>query len=90
MSDGKLAWVHSSREFSQREIGVYLMTWENPWPDQVIQSLDYESTMTDAAPFFWGSRVKGLCRAANRQESYERMTGIRTDGAQGGLFGTVA
>ena len=40
--------------------------------------------------FFWGSRVKGLCRAANRQESYERMTGIRTDGAQGGLFGTVA
>ena len=59
MSDGKLAWVHSSREFSQREIGVYLMTWEKPWPDQVIQSLDYESTMTDAVPFLLGIASEG-------------------------------
>ena len=59
VSDGKLAWVHSSPEFSQREIGVYLMTWENPRPDQVIQSLDYESTMTDAAPFLFAVTVEG-------------------------------
>ncbi len=57
--DGKLVWVHSSPELSHRDIGVYLMTWENPRPEQVIQSLDYESTMTDAAPFLLGITVEG-------------------------------
>ena len=59
VSDGKLVWVHSSPELSHRDIGVYLMTWENPRPDQVIQSLDYVSTMTDSAPFLLGVTLEG-------------------------------
>ena len=35
------------------------MTWENPRPDQVIQSLDYVSTMTDSAPFLLGVTLEG-------------------------------
>ena len=57
--DGKLVWVHSSPELSHRDIGVYLMTWENPRPDQVIQSFDYVSTMTDSAPFLLGVTLEG-------------------------------
>ncbi len=50
-SDGKLVWVRPSLEVDERDVGIYLMKWDNPRPDQVIQSLNYESTMTDAAPF---------------------------------------
>ena len=59
VSDGQLVWVQASSEVDQRDIGVYLMTWENPRPDQVIQSLDYQSTMSDAAPFLFGVTVEG-------------------------------
>ena len=59
VSDGKLVWVHSSPELSHRDIGVYLMTWDNPRPDQVIKSIDYVSTMTDSAPFLLGVTLEG-------------------------------
>ena len=42
----------------ERDIGIYLMKWGNPRSDQVIQSLDYESTMTDASPFLLGVTVE--------------------------------
>jgi len=58
VSDGELVWVRPSLEVDERHIGIYLMKWNNPRPDQVIQSLDYESTMTDAAPFLLGITVE--------------------------------
>ena len=58
VSDGELVWVRPSLEVDERDIGIYLMKWDNPRPDQVIQSLDYESTMTDAAPFLPGITVE--------------------------------
>ena len=59
VSDGERVWVQASPEVSQREIGVYLMTSENPRPEPVIRSLDDESTMTDAVPFLLGITVEG-------------------------------
>ena len=59
VSDGQLVWVQSSFEVGPRDVGVYLMKWENPRPDQVIQSLDYESTLTNASPFLFGITVEG-------------------------------
>ncbi len=35
-----------------------VLKWNNPRPDQVIQFLDYESAMTDAAPFLLGIMVE--------------------------------
>ena len=56
--DGKLVWVRPSLEVDERDVGIYLMKWDNPRPDQVIQSLDYESTMTDAAPLLPGITIE--------------------------------
>ena len=50
--------MRPSLEVDERDIGIYLMKWENPRSDQVIQSLDYESTMTDASPFLLGVTVE--------------------------------
>jgi WD40 repeat protein/Flp pilus assembly protein TadD/energy-coupling factor transporter ATP-binding protein EcfA2 len=58
VSDGELVWMRPSLEVDERDIGIYLMKWENPRSDQVIQSLDYESTMTDASPFLLGVTVE--------------------------------
>ena len=58
VSDGKLVWVRPSLEVDERDVGIYLMKWDNPRPDQVIQSLDYESTMTDAAPLLPGITIE--------------------------------
>jgi hypothetical protein len=32
-------------------VGLFLTTWDNPWPDQRIVSIDYRSAMANSAPF---------------------------------------
>jgi len=54
VTEGELVWVQPSSEVGSRDIGLYLLTWENPHPEEVIQSLDYESTLTDASAFLLG------------------------------------
>jgi hypothetical protein len=44
----RLAWQGPSNDSIRR---LYLSTWPNPQPDLVIKSIDYRSTMSDAAPF---------------------------------------
>jgi hypothetical protein len=36
---------------SKFRVRLFMSTWENPWPETEIVSLDYVSTMTEAAPF---------------------------------------
>lgn len=50
---GRVVWrgsnpLATSKGYSLR---LYLRTWENPRPDEVVQSLDYVSTLTESAPF---------------------------------------
>lgn len=36
------------------ELGIFKTTWNNPRPEQEIESIDYRSAMTDSAPFLLG------------------------------------
>ena len=54
VTDGKLAWVHPSKQVNGRDIGVYSMSWENPRPEAKIRTIDFRSTMTKGAPFLLG------------------------------------
>lgn len=54
VSDGTLAWVHPSSQVPGRDIGLYTMSWENPKPETKIETIDFRSTMTAAAPFLLG------------------------------------
>ena len=40
-----------TREHKDRVQYLYKMTWKNPHPEKVVQSLDFITTKTDAAPF---------------------------------------
>jgi hypothetical protein len=44
----QLAWEGPAGDSRRR---LYLTSWINPQPDIVIQSIDYRSSMSDAAPF---------------------------------------
>jgi hypothetical protein len=43
--------VWSALNDGQYRVRLFMTTWENPWPETEIISLDYVSTMTEAAPF---------------------------------------
>jgi hypothetical protein len=45
----KLAW--SGMNEAKRRLRLFMTTWENPYPETQIFSIDYISTMADAAPF---------------------------------------
>jgi hypothetical protein len=44
-----VAWT--GRNAGQHPVRLYKATWENPWPEINVVSLDFVSAMTDAAPF---------------------------------------
>jgi serine/threonine protein kinase/class 3 adenylate cyclase len=44
-----VAWT--GRNAGQHPVRLYKCTWENPQPDTEMVSMDFVSTMTDAAPF---------------------------------------
>jgi hypothetical protein len=44
-----VAWT--GRNAGQHPVRLYKSTWENPWPEIQLVSLDFVSAMTDAAPF---------------------------------------
>jgi hypothetical protein len=43
--------VWSALNDGQYRVRLFMSTWENPWPETEIVSLDYVSTMSAAAPF---------------------------------------
>jgi hypothetical protein len=54
-SHGKVVWK-GDNEFARQvksRIRLYLTTWENPWPDKKVTTIDYLSKkdQTEAAPF---------------------------------------
>jgi hypothetical protein len=55
-SGAMLAWTEPwpSRGVTHNARRLFLSTWINPLPDIEIQTMDYESTMGDAAPFLIG------------------------------------
>lgn len=44
-----VAWT--GRNAGQHPVRLYKVTWENPWPEIQLVSLDFISALTDAAPF---------------------------------------
>jgi hypothetical protein len=50
---GKVAWKGSndSAKSNGRSIWLFSLTWKNPKPDKKVVSIDYVSTLTEAAPF---------------------------------------
>ncbi|MGA2067982.1 MAG: hypothetical protein ABSG86_23635 [Thermoguttaceae bacterium] len=50
---GQVAWAGRNPSASREKfyIRLYLTTWENPHPEKPVATIDYSSTMTDAAPF---------------------------------------
>jgi hypothetical protein len=53
VSRGKVAWkgTNEAAKSNKSTIRLYLTTWKNPKPDKKVSTIDYSSTMTDAAPF---------------------------------------
>lgn len=51
-SELKVAWTGPNNSLPNGvPLSLYHTTWDNPRPDQTIASLDYRSTMSNAAPF---------------------------------------
>ncbi|HXC99829.1 MAG TPA: hypothetical protein VN048_10845 [Verrucomicrobiae bacterium] len=54
----ELAWIGSNPRIKEKEpelsLRLYQSTFENPRPDLEIASIDFVSSVTDAAPFFVG------------------------------------
>ena len=50
---GKVAWKGSNEAAKSGGSSIWLfsLTWKNPKPDQKVVSIDYVSTLTEAAPF---------------------------------------
>jgi WD40 repeat protein len=50
---GKVVWEGTSpaARRANRTLRLYLSTWENPYPDKKVVSIDFISANTDAAPF---------------------------------------
>jgi hypothetical protein len=62
-SKGKVVW-EGDNELAQKDvkgIRLYLSTWENPWPEKRVTSIDYSSKKeeTVAAPFCAAITVEG-------------------------------
>lgn len=58
----ELAWVGTTPEIQERSpeasLRLYKSTFENPHPDREIASVDYVSTLAEAAPFMVGMTVE--------------------------------
>jgi hypothetical protein len=52
-SEAKTAWKgeHKDARAQGKRIRLFLMTWENPKPDQKLKSIDFRSTNTACPPF---------------------------------------
>lgn len=50
---GKVAWTGSNKAAAStgNSLWLFCLTWKNPKPDKKVVSIDYVSTLTDAAPF---------------------------------------
>jgi hypothetical protein len=50
---GKVAWtgVNEASLKQNKNLRLYLTTWENPKPDKKVVSIDYVSKKTNAGPF---------------------------------------
>jgi hypothetical protein len=51
---GRLAWIGrspSSRFYLPSLLRLYVGSWDNPYPEKQVTSIDYSSTSTKAAPF---------------------------------------
>jgi len=53
VSRGQIAWAgHNQRAGDSKcYVRLYLSTWENPHPEKTIESIDYVSIKSNAAPF---------------------------------------
>jgi WD40 repeat protein len=51
--NSSLAWVGSNAEVQSesKALRMFKSTWENPFPDEEIASIDFVSSLSDAAPF---------------------------------------
>jgi Tol biopolymer transport system component len=53
VSRGQIAWAGNNKPAlaAHSYVRLYLSTWENPYPEKTLQSIDYVSMKTIAAPF---------------------------------------
>jgi hypothetical protein len=51
--NSSLAWVGSNAEVQSesKALRMFKSAWENPFPDEEIASIDFVSSLSDAAPF---------------------------------------
>jgi hypothetical protein len=58
---GKVAWkgANESAKSNGSSIWLFSLTWKNPKPDQKVVSIDFISTLTEAAPFVVAMTMEG-------------------------------
>ncbi len=66
-----VAWkgTNPAAEAKGRKLALFRMTWENPHPDKKVVSIDYISTLTDAAPFCVAMTVEAVFEPAGDEEA---------------------
>ena len=71
LARGIVAWKGSNpaAEAKGRTLALFLTTWENPHPQKKVVSIDYLSTLTDAAPFCVAMTVGAAFEPAGDEEA---------------------
>ena len=53
VSRSQIAWVGNNKASlaAHSYVRLFLSTWQNPYPEKTVESIDYVSTKSSAAPF---------------------------------------